>query len=144
MRDVRMVSRPDYASKKRIDKLVIYPDGTQAAANLAMVDSSGAMLYMREGPRNGEIVRFDWCEATDIIADLEADKLELADELQQAREDYAALQSKLTRLQRAFNQLHDRADYMVSSGRFPDGEKASHKAVVAQLRKHTTTNERRK
>ena len=65
-----VMERPDYASRKRNHKALVYPDGTQRIAQIGMVDAHGVSCYMLD---TGDIERFKFADYNELLADMRQD-----------------------------------------------------------------------
>lgn len=131
-----MVSRPEYASKKRKSKTFVYTDGTQRMAHVGMVDAGGVSCYMLD-TGNGE--RFTYAEYNELIAQAEQAVLDA-----QKRESDAIIELEAVKhdnerlilaLKRAVDVSHELFDICAYFKSFKFGEKTRFMNILSNLRR---------
>ena len=92
-----VLERPDYASKKRIEKRLLYQDGRQRCSYLSMVDKSGAFVYMCD---TGEAEHLKFHSQAALIAMYEAERDAALEEVAAIKTLYAAQEDYINELTR--------------------------------------------
>ncbi|MBR4687070.1 MAG: hypothetical protein IKP01_02050 [Bacteroidales bacterium] len=111
--------------KKRIEKVLLAPDGTQACAQLGMVDRDGALFYVLDA--DGSSKRLNHHPMSHVMADIEA-------EARRESEAHAETRKKLATCCRALGSAVFDIEYMLSVGKFPRGLKSDYKQRLTRLR----------
>ena len=116
------MERPEHANKKRIEKKLLYPDGTQRTCYLSMVDDKGAFCYMLD---TGVAEHMQFHSQAALIALYESERDAAQDELFALKKLYSAQEDyidKLTSLVKRCVKLLD--DAIVAKKNPNKGEKA--------------------
>lgn len=103
-------------AKTKVEKVLLASDGTQAVAQLGMVDKGGALFYVMDSGT----VRLDFHPISYLMADVECEKRSLEDELDHA---YAAYDE----VERRAENLSDLCAEMLECGKFPRDKKTCFK-----------------
>lgn len=135
-----MVERPPYATKQRINKLLLYPDGRNRCAQIGMVDERGASLYMLDSDTTEHFAFTD--ENTALM--------QLSDELSTIKRERDALQEQLDKLRYNFDALRlltdrtlDFATEMRECGEFSRAHRKRISNVMSSLNTRFDTIKRR-
>ena len=111
------MERPDYASKKRIEKKLLYPDGTQRASYLSLVDEKGCFVYMID---TGEAEHLKYHDSAALIAIYESDMREAWREFKSLQELYKAQESYIEELTKLILWAVDIIDAAIIPRHTPD------------------------
>lgn len=110
--------------KKRIEKVLLAPDGAQACAQLGMVDGDGALFYVADvGTKRLEHVPMSY-----LMADVEAD-------LRREREEHEVTRYALSRTARALESAVLDIEFLLGDGKFTRGVKSDYRQRLTRLRK---------
>lgn len=123
-----VLERPDYASKKRIEKRLLYADGRQRCAYLGMVDDNGAFLYMCD---TGEAEHLRFHSQAALIAMYEAERDAALEEVAAIKTLYSAQEDYINDLTR----LIKRSLSILDDALPPDRLLESHEAANVKQKK---------
>lgn len=116
------MERPDYASKKRIEKRLLYADGTQRTAYLSMVDDSGAFLYMLDA---GEAEHLKFHSQAAIMAMYEAERDAALEEVAAIKKLYTAQEKYIEELTKLIKWSVEIIDAAIVPNFTPDRQEKS-------------------
>ena len=111
-----VMERPPHATKKRVQKTLLYPDGRQVCAYLGMVDDNGVFVYICD---SGENVHLSYCDSTAMIADAERERKLVEDELKAVRKLYDASEKYADSLARLLNRCVALLDTVFDVAKIP-------------------------
>lgn len=117
-----VLERPDYASKKRIEKRLLYADGTQRTAYLSMVDDNGAFLYMLD---TGEAEHVKFHSQAALMAMYEAERDAARDELAAIKKLYASQEKYIEELTKLIKWSVEIIDAAIVPNFTPDRDEKS-------------------
>ena len=112
--------------RNRIEKVLLKPDGTQACAQLGMVDRDGALFYVLDA--DGSSKRLNHHPMSHVMADIEADA-------RREREAHEATAEKLKTATRALESAVLDIEFLLGDGKFTRGVKSDYRQRLTRLRK---------
>ena len=110
--------------RNRIEKVLLKPDGTQACAQLGMVDRDGALFYVADVGTK----RLNHHPMSHVMADIEADA-------RREREAHEATAEKLKTATRALESAVLDIEFLLGDGKFTRGVKSDYRQRLTRLRK---------
>lgn len=116
------MERPDYASKKRIEKRLLYADGTQRTAYLGMVDDNGAFVYMCD---TGEAEYLHYHSEAARMALYQSERDTARDELAAIKKLYTAQEKYIEELTKLIKWSVEIIDAAIVPNYTPDREEKS-------------------
>jgi len=128
-----MVERPAHSFKKRVGKLLVYPDGRNRCAHIGLVDNSGVMLYMLDTESSE---RFDFAECNELLQSAEAKVNQAQHDATAAIMERDAALSDIERALLLVQRSQEALDDALDSGKFPRGEKTRLRRIHQYVNTH--------
>ena len=112
-------------ARRRISKVLLAPDGTQACAQLGMVDGNGALFYVLDADGASRYLRHH--PMSHVMADIETEARRVCDE----RDETAA---RLKRTAAALEAAISDIEFLLGDGDFTRGVKSDYRQRLGRLK----------
>lgn len=123
--------RPEYASKERIGKTLVFPNGKNRIAHIGLVDDFGVMCYMLD---SGNVEHFFFTDYNDLLAESDAKLKEAEHAESSALMQRDAAEHETDRLLLLMERSIDAMLDMYEMCKFPKGEKSRMCHIISNIR----------